>query len=91
VRAGFHLRERIGRHAREVASRHFGGEDLATGRIDALADDDERPVEADDDFPVAELMTVSVMKLPCCCRSVEFRILGASDARERGRSGRRIR
>ena len=50
VRAGCHLRQRVGLDAAEVAGRHLGGEDLAPGRIDALADHDEGPVEADDDF-----------------------------------------
>ena len=51
VRAGFHLGARVGLDAAEVAGRHFGREDLAAGGIDALADDDEGAVEADDDFP----------------------------------------
>ena len=50
VGARLDLGARIGLDAGEVARRHFGGEDLAPGRIDALADDDERAVEADDDF-----------------------------------------
>jgi len=44
------LRTRIRLDAGEVARCHFGGEDLASRRIDALADDDEGPVEADDDL-----------------------------------------
>ena len=50
VRAGFDLGARVRLDAAEVAGRHLGGEDLAPRRIDALADDDERAVEADDDF-----------------------------------------
>ena len=50
VSARLDLRARIGFDAAEVPGRHLGGEDLASGRIDALADDDEGPVEADDDF-----------------------------------------
>ena len=36
--------------AAEVAGAHLLGQQLATGRVDALADDDERPIEADDDL-----------------------------------------
>ena len=50
VGAGLDLGARIRLDAGEIAGRHLGGEDLAPGRIDALADDDERPIEADDDF-----------------------------------------
>ena len=50
VRAGLDLRARIGFDAAEVAGRHFRGQNLAPGRIDALADDDEGPVEADHDL-----------------------------------------
>ena len=50
VRAGRDLRERIRLDAAEIAGRHLGGEQLAPGRVDALADDDERAVEADDDL-----------------------------------------
>ena len=50
VRAGLHLRERVGDDPRIIARRHLGGEDLAAGRVDALTDDDERAVEADDDL-----------------------------------------
>ena len=51
VRAGFDLRARIGLDAAEIAGAHLRGEELPPRRVDALADDDERPVEADDDFP----------------------------------------
>jgi hypothetical protein len=50
VRAGLDLRARVRLDAAEIAGRHLGGENLAPRRIDALADDDEGPVEADDDF-----------------------------------------
>ena len=50
VRAGFHLRARVGLDAAEIARGHFGGEELAPGRIDALADDHERAIKADDDL-----------------------------------------
>ena len=50
VGARLDLGARIRLDAAEVAGRHFGGEDLAPRRIDALADDDERSIEADDDF-----------------------------------------
>jgi hypothetical protein len=50
VRTGGDLRERIGLDATEVAGGHFRGEQLAPGRVDAFADDDERAIEADDDF-----------------------------------------
>ena len=42
------LGERVLLHRLEVAGHHFRRELLAPGRIDALADDGERPVEADD-------------------------------------------
>ncbi len=50
VRAGLHLRPRIRFDAAEVARGHLGGEDLTARRIDALADDYEGPIEADDDL-----------------------------------------
>ena len=50
VRAGGDLRQRVGLDAAEVARRHLRGEQLAPGGVDALADDDERPIEADDDL-----------------------------------------
>jgi hypothetical protein len=50
VGAGLDLGPCIGFDPAEIARRHLGGEDLAAGRIDAFADDDERPVEADHDF-----------------------------------------
>jgi len=34
------LRERVRTDAREIARRHFSGEDLSPGRVDAFADDD---------------------------------------------------
>jgi hypothetical protein len=39
---------RVGLDAAEITRGHFGGEELAPGRIDALADDHERAVEGDD-------------------------------------------
>ena len=50
MRTGLDLRERVGDHAAVVAGQHLGGQYLASGRVDALADDDEGPVEADDDL-----------------------------------------
>ena len=66
---------------REVAGRHLGRELLAAGRVDALADDAERPVEADDDLLVAELTTVSVMSLLPRLRPAPARAGGAPAAR----------
>ena len=51
VGARGHLGQRIGNHAAVVVGQHFGRHDLAPGRVDAFADDDERPVEADHDLP----------------------------------------
>src|SRR5579863_1795492 len=50
MRPGFDLCAGIGLDTREVSRRHLGCEDLAARGIDALADDHERAVEADDDF-----------------------------------------
>ena len=50
VRAGLDLGERVALDPAEVAGLHLLGQQLAAGRVDALADDDERPVEADDDL-----------------------------------------
>ncbi len=44
------LRPRVGFDPAEVSRSHFRRQDLAPGRIDALADHDERALEADDDF-----------------------------------------
>lgn len=49
--AGRDLRMHVGHHPAEIAGRHLCGQNLAAGRVDALADDDEGPLEADDDFP----------------------------------------
>ena len=45
-----HLGQDVTLHAAEVAGLHLLGQQLSTGRIDPLADDDERPIEADDDL-----------------------------------------
>ena len=45
VRAGLDLGDRVALDPAEVAGLHLLGQELATGRVDALADDDERPVE----------------------------------------------
>src|SRR5215472_8462501 len=50
VSAGRHLRERIRLDAAEVAGGHLGREDLAPGRVDALADHDEGTLEAKHDL-----------------------------------------
>ena len=50
VGAGLDLGDRVALDAAEVAGLHLLGEQLAAGRVDALADDRERPVEADDDL-----------------------------------------
>ena len=44
------LRQGVGLHPRIIALLHLGGEQLASGRIDALPDHDEGLVEADHDF-----------------------------------------
>ena len=51
VGAGLDLGHGIGLDAAEVAAHHLLGQQLATGRVDPLADHHERPVEADDDLP----------------------------------------
>ena len=50
LRARLDLRERVGDDGLVVARRHLLGELLAARRIDPLADDHERPVEADHDL-----------------------------------------
>ena len=50
VGAGLDLGEGVALDAAEVAGLHLLGEELAAGRVDPLADDHERPVEADDDL-----------------------------------------
>ena len=42
--------QRIGLDAAEVAGSHLGGEDLAPGGVDALADHDEGALEAEHDL-----------------------------------------
>ena len=49
VCAGLDLGDRVPLDAREVAGLHLLHEDLAAGRVDALADDHERLVVPDDD------------------------------------------
>ena len=49
VGAGLHLGEGVDRHGREVAAAQLLGERLAPRGVDALADDAERLVVADDD------------------------------------------
>ena len=48
--AGRDLRSRVGLDAAVVADFHFRGQDFAPGRVDALADNRERPVETDFEF-----------------------------------------
>ena len=48
--AGLDLREDVAFDAAEVARLHLFGQELAAGRVDPLADDHERSVEADDDL-----------------------------------------
>ena len=50
MRTSLDLGERIGLDAAVITARHFCREHLAPGRIDALADDDERSIEADTHF-----------------------------------------
>ncbi len=50
VGAGLDLGDHVALDAAEVAGLHLLGQELATGRVDALADDDERAVEADHGF-----------------------------------------
>ena len=50
VGAGGDLRPRVGLDAAEVPGRHLGGEDLAPGGVDALADHDEGALEAEHDL-----------------------------------------
>ena len=71
LRARLDLRDRVGDDGVEVAGRHLLGELLAAGRVDPLADDDERPVEADHDLLVAEDSSVSVTRSPLSARADE--------------------
>ena len=50
VRAGRDLGARVRDHGREVARLHLLGELLAAGRVDPLADDDERTAGPDHDL-----------------------------------------
>jgi len=50
VGAGLDLGQRIGLDAAVVAGRHLGGQQLAARRIDALPDEHEGTLEADDDL-----------------------------------------
>ena len=50
VGAGLDLGQRVGDDAAVVAGHHFGGHDFAAGGVDALTDDDEGAVKADNDF-----------------------------------------
>ena len=50
VGAGLDLGDGVELHRAVVACSHLGGKLLAPGRVDAFADDAERPVETDDDF-----------------------------------------
>ena len=50
VRAGLRLGDGVGPHRIEIAFRHFRRQLLATGGIDALANDGERRIETDDVF-----------------------------------------
>ncbi len=50
VRAGLDLGEDVAFDPAEVARLHLLGQELATGRVDALPDDDERAVEPDGDL-----------------------------------------
>ncbi len=50
VGAGLDLGDGVALDGREVAGGHLRGELLAAGRVDPLADDAERLVEADDDL-----------------------------------------
>ncbi len=49
-RTGLDLGDRVRDHRLEVARLHLLGQDLPPGRVDALADDHERAVEADHDL-----------------------------------------
>ena len=50
LRAGLDLRDRVGDDGLEIAVLHLLGKLLAAGRVDALADDHERAIEADHDL-----------------------------------------
>ena len=50
MRAGGNLRAGFFLHPSKIAGRHFGGQQLAAGGIDALADDAERVIETDPNF-----------------------------------------
>ena len=84
VGAGLDLGEHVALDPAEVAGLHLLGQELAAGRVDPLADDHERAVEADDDLARrgADRM-VSVMS----GRSPMSWPAGGSDRRRRRRSG----
>ena len=50
VSTGGHLGEGVGLNPGEVAVLHLLGEELPSGRIDALADHDEGAIESDHDL-----------------------------------------
>ena len=50
VGTGLDLGQGIGDDAAVVARHHFGGHDFAAGGVDALANDDEGAVKANDDL-----------------------------------------
>ena len=50
VRTGGNLGQGISLYSTKVSCSHFSSEDFPTSRVDPFADDDERPLEADDDF-----------------------------------------
>jgi hypothetical protein len=50
VRTGGNLSQRISLDPTEVAVLHLFSQQLAAGRVDALADHHERPIEADRDL-----------------------------------------
>ena len=47
---GLDLRQRVSDDAAVIAGHHFGGHDFAAGGVDALANDDEGAVKANDDL-----------------------------------------
>ena len=47
---GLDLRDGVALDGAEVARGHLGGQLLAAGRVDALADDAKGAIEADHDF-----------------------------------------
>ena len=66
MRAGGNLRAGFFLHPSKIAGRHFGGQQLAAGGIDALADDAERVIETDPNFAAGGMQDGGGHGTPFC-------------------------